>query len=305
MMQTIGITGGTGFVGHHLTQLLRDNGYRVIIFTRDMHKVSRLENVKYSFWSPAEKKFDLTYFKELHAVIHLAGAGVADKRWTKRRKKEILSSRVNGTRFLIERLKEHAPQCKIFIAASAIGFYGIDKKNVIPFHEDHEPAADFLADTCKQWELESLKAAKFARTVILRFGMALGKDDGAFPQFSKPQSFGIMPILGNGRQIISWIHVDDLCNLILWTLRNENVSGIFNAVAPHPVSNKRLMDTIANIKGGIKIPVPVPSIFLEIGLGELATEVLKSCTVSADKIQQAGFTFQYPEIKLAVKDILK
>lgn len=303
-MQTIGITGGTGFVGHHLTQLLQEQGYRVIIFTRDMHKVSRLDNVKYSFWSPSEKKFDVTYLKELHGVIHLAGAGVADKRWTPKRKQEILNSRVRGTHFLIERLREHAPQCKTLVAASAIGYYGWDKKGKTPYHEDEAPAGDFLAETCKKWETESQKASDFARNIILRFGIVLGKDDGAFPQFARPQSFGVVPILGNGKQIISWIHVHDLCRVILWALQNESIKGTYNAVAPHPVSNKRMMDTIANVKGGLKVPVPVPAPLLQAFLGELSSEALKSCTVSADKIISAGFSFKYPDIKTAVKDIL-
>jgi len=305
-MQTIGITGGTGFVGHHLTALLNNNGYRVIIFTRDLHKVSRVKNVKYSFWSPAEKKFDVSYLKELDAVIHLAGAGVADKRWTKKRKEEIRDSRVQGTRFLVERLMQHAPNCKTLIAASAIGFYGEDQpKDSRPFDENGNPAADFLAETCKSWEQESYKAVDCMRTVILRFGIALGADDGAFPQFSKPQNFGIVPILGNGRQMISWIHVDDLCQLIFWSLNNKKIAGVYNAVAPYPVSHKRLMDTIATVKGGLKLRIPVPAPLLKIGLGELSTEILKSCTVSAEKIQQGGFSFQYPDIKAAVKNILE
>lgn len=303
-MQTIGITGGTGFVGHHLTELLKNQGFKVIIFTRDMHKLSRRENVKYSFWSPAEKKFDITYLRQLDAIIHLAGAGIADKRWTKKRKEEIVKSRVKATHFLIERLKEHAPQCKTMIAASAIGYYGSDKKEHIPFREEAEPASDFLAQTCKKWEAETKQAENFLRTVIFRFGIALGEDDGAFRQFSKPQSFGILPILGNGRQMISWIHVDDLCRLILWALQHEEMKGIYNAVAPHPVSSKRLMDTIANLKGGVKLPVPVPAVLLKIGLGELASEALKSCTVSAEKLTQTGFQFQYPDIKTAVRHIL-
>jgi uncharacterized protein (TIGR01777 family) len=302
-MQTIGITGGTGFVGQHLTELLKKHNYRVIIFTRDMHKVSRLENVKYSFWSPPEKKFDVSYLKQLDAVIHLAGASV-EQRWTPSQKEKIIRSRVWGTQFLIERLKEHAPQCKTLIAASAIGYYGEDRKDAAPFHEDTNPANDFLATTCQKWEAESQKAAALMRTVILRFGIVLGRHDGAFPQFARPQNLGVVPIIAGGLQTISWIHITDLCRIILWCIENENIRGVYNAVAPHPVSNKRLMDTIAKGKGGIKIPIPVPGIFLKAGLGEVAKEVLKSCTVSADKIQQAGFSFQFNDIKAAVKDIL-
>jgi uncharacterized protein (TIGR01777 family) len=303
-MQTVGITGGTGFIGHHLTELLKNNGYRVIVFTRDMHKVSRLENVKYSFWSPSEKKFDISWFKELDAVIHLAGAGV-DKRWTKKRKDEIVKSRVKGTQFLIERLKEHASKCKTLVAASAIGYYGANKEGETPFHEDAPPSNDFLANTCRQWEEETHKADDLLRTVILRFGIVLGKDDGAFPQFARPQNFGIVPILGNGKQIISWIHIDDLCHIILWAIKNENIRGTFNAVAPNPVSQKQLLKTIAKEKGGLKFPVYVPDTLLRIGLGEMAHEVLKSATVSAEKIQRSGYSFHYPTVEKAVRNILQ
>lgn len=303
-MQTIGITGGTGFVGHHLAALLKEFGYRVIIFTRDMHKVSRVENVKYSFWSPTEKKFDVTYLKQLDGVIHLAGAGVADKRWTQKRKDEIVNSRVQTTEFLVNCFRQHAPKCKTMIAASAIGYYGADQKGSPPFTEDMPPASDFLAETCRKWENASLQAVDFMRTVVLRFGIVLGSDDGAFPQFAKPQNFGIVPILGNGRQIISWIHIDDLSKLILWLLKNDTIHGIYNAVAPNPISNHELMNTIARIKGGVKLRLSVPSPLLRLGLGEMATEVLKSCTVSAGKIQQAGFSFQFPDADHAVQNIL-
>jgi uncharacterized protein len=303
-MDTVGITGGTGFIGHHLCKLLIDNHYNVIIFTRDMHKVSRLKHVKYSYWSPAEKKFDVSYFKQLQGVIHLAGAGI-DKRWTKKRKEEIVNSRVEGTKFLIEKLAEHAPQCKTFIAASAIGYYGSDPTNNIPFYEEAPPADDFLAHTCKLWEEQSHQAETWMRTVILRFGIVLGKDDGVFRQFANPQNFGIVPILGNGKQIISWIHVDDLCHIIQWALKHPDLKGTYNAVAPHPVSQKELMKTIAKVKGGIKLPIYVPNPVLKAVLGELAGEVLKSSTVKADKIMRAGYQFIHPQIDKAVANILQ
>ncbi len=291
-------------MGHHLVKLLKDSGYEVIIFTRDMHKVSRVEHVKYSYWSPNDKKFDVSYMRRLDAVVNLAGASV-EKRWTKKQKQEIVKSRVDSTGFLIGCLKEHAPQCKTIISASAIGYYGPDRDGREPFHEDAPPAEDFLANTCKLWEEASHKAQEQMRTVILRFGIVLGEDDGAFPQLSKPQNFGIVPILGNGKQVMSWIHIQDLCRIIAWALHTDELKGTFNAVAPHPISYKQLMKTIARKKGGIKLPIYIPDFALKVGLGEMASEVLKSTTVSADKIQQAGFEFKYPTVENAVANILQ
>src|SRR5688572_3546651 len=157
-MQTIGITGGTGFIGHHLSDLLLKMGYKVIIFTRDMHKVTRRESVKYTYWNPDQNKFDLSYFDDIVAVINLAGAGLADKRWTEKRKQEIVYSREHSTEFLIEKLREHAPNCKTLISASAINYYGPDRKGAIPFHEDEPATHDFLGSVCERWEAAAHKA---------------------------------------------------------------------------------------------------------------------------------------------------
>lgn len=303
-MRTIGITGGTGFVGHHLAAMLLAAGHNVVIYTRDMHKVSRRPHVKYSYLCPSEQKFDLTYFRELDAVINLAGAGIADKRWTKARKEEIVNSRVQGTSFLVDKLKYHAPQCRTFISASAIGYYGADRPGATPFHEDAPPGEDFLGNTCRLWEQAAYEAADSMRLTILRFGIVLGREHGMFPQLEHPQRFGIVPMLGSGKQIISWIHISDLCRAILWVLNDETISGIYNAVAPQPVSQKQIMKAIAHEKGGIKLPVHVPEALLKIGLGQLSTEVLKSATVSSDKIQRAGFSFLYPDIASAIHAIL-
>lgn len=303
-MQAIGITGGTGFIGHHLSDLLLSKGYKVIVFTRDMHKVTRRESVKYTYWNPDEGKFDLSYFDDIVGVINLAGAGLADKRWTEKRKQDIIRSRVHSTEFLIERLREHAPNCKTLISASAINYYGADRTGYVPFHEEVPAASDFLGTVCKLWEQAAHKADDFLRTVIFRFGIVLGKDDGAFPRLADPQSMGLVPIIGSGRQVMSWIHISDLCNMLVWAVMHETINGTFNAVAPHPVSQKRLMTTIAQEKGGIKIPFHVPNRLLSWILGEMPIAVMKSVLVSADKVQQAGFVFKYPTIEETVKNIL-
>ena len=139
---------------------------------------------------------------------------------------------------------------------------------------------------------------------MLRFGIVLGKEAGAFPQFAKPMDYGVVPILGSGGQVMSWVEIHDLCRAILYALEHNDVRGTYNIVAPGHVSHRELMNTIATVKGGIKIPVHVPSVLLKVLLGEMSTEVLKSCTVSADKIINAGFTFEHPDITSAVKAIL-
>lgn len=303
-MSTIGITGGTGFVGQHVATLLRKRGDEVVIFTRHMPKERPLERTRYALWDADKGTCDTEAMSTLDGVIHLAGAGIADKRLTDKRKREIVDSRVMGTNFLVAQLRAHAPKCKGMVSASATGFYGADEDGSIPFKETAKPAKDFLGDTCRQWEAASQTASDFLDTAILRFGIVLGKESGAFPQFVQPMGFGVMPILGSGRQVVSWIEVDDLARLILFALDNK-LRGIYNAVAPNPVTHKQLMQTIAKEKGGLKIPVPVPAFLLKIALGELSEEVLKSCTVSAQKTLATGFSFNYPEIDSAVKAILR
>lgn len=304
-MEIIGITGGTGFIGKHLTALLVEKGYKVVILTRESGKTATGPAISYSHWDPENNICDPEVVKTLHAVVHLAGAGIADKRWTPARKVEIVNSRIVGTRFLVKQLKQHAPQCQKLVGASAIGYYGPDRQGVIPFTEDQPAYADFLGNICQMWEFEENVAAHFLPCAILRFGIVLGRESGAFPEFVKPLSYGIMPILGNGKQVISWIHIDDLCRMILFMLEHDNAQGTYNAVAPKPVNNRKLMHEIAHAKGGFKIPIRVPSFILKLLMGEMSIEVLKSCTVSAQKIQDAGFTFQYDTIDKAVQAILE
>jgi uncharacterized protein len=304
-MRTIGITGGTGFVGRHVTKLLRESGHQVIIFTRNpLKKGKDKDNVTYCYWSPHENKCDLTCIQRVDAMIHLAGASIAEKRWTQKRKAEIVTSRVESTEFLVKKLREHAPNCKVLISASAIGYYGSDNDHK-PFHEDDRPADDFLGSTCQQWEQAALQASDFVRTIILRFGIVLGKEAGALKEFSRPIKFGVKPVLGSGRQVISWIHIDDLVRAIYHCILEQDIKGIYNAVAPQPVTNRSLMKTIARERGGIAIPAPVPAFMLKLMLGEMSTEVLKSCTVSADKLHATGFQFEYPEISGAVRQLLR
>lgn len=301
-IKTIGITGGTGFVGKHVTKLLEEHGYHVVIFTRHPEKYQKTGNVKYAYWNPDEQKCDLRMMEKLNGMINLAGESIAGKRWTDKRKQQIVESRVKGTEYLVTQLKQYASQCEVLVSASASGYYGADRGGG-PFKEDAIPAKDFLGLTCLRWEEAAKTAQNAMRTVITRFGIALGKEAGMYKELATPMNFGIAPILGNGRQVVSWIHIDDLARILVKAIEDERMDGVYNAVAPEPATHKQIVHTMADEKGGIKIPMPVPAPGVKIALGEMSEEVLKSCTVSSEKIEAAGYNFYYHTIQQAVSAI--
>lgn len=300
--KTIGITGGTGFVGRHISRLLTEQGHKVIIFSR--HPKPAKGAVQYAVWHPDASQIDKDALQEINVMINLAGAGVADKRWTAKRKEEIRKSRVEATYFLLEALKTYAPNCVAFVAASATGYYGPDRNGSTPFKETDPPYNDFLASVCIEWEAASFSALDKFRTTVLRTGIVLGKDGGAWPELTSPMRFGIVPILGSGRQTVSWIHVEDLARMYIEAALTEAYSGVYNAVASRPVTHRVLMQTIARAKGGLKIPAPVPPFVLQLIMGDASVEVLKSCTVSSEKVEGEGFVFRYPTIEGAVASVI-
>ncbi|MCD6063658.1 MAG: hypothetical protein K0R82_1569 [Flavipsychrobacter sp.] len=303
MTRTIGITGGTGFIGRHLAAELVKHDFQVVIFTRSPEKRKRKPKFTYAYWNPAANKIDVGALKQVDTMVHLAGAGIADKRWTKKRKKEIVDSRVKATDFLVSQLRQYAPECRTLIAASAMGYYGADKHKR-PFTESDPPNSDFLAQTCVKWEKASMSANDFLRTVIFRFGHVLGKDGGAFPKFLQPIKFGLVPIIGSGRQVLSWIHIDDHIHMLYSAITDEQYKGVYNAASPHAVTYKKLMKTIAQKKGGLKFTAHIPTALLKLSLGEVSKELYKSTTVSAQKLLDTGFQFQYPAIEQAVGNLL-
>jgi uncharacterized protein len=302
-MYTILITGGTGMIGKALTSALLEKDHNVIIVSRNPEKYTASSSrVSYAGWNIADQTIDREAIAKSDYIIHLAGAGVADKRWTKKRKKEIVDSRVESGKLLVKALKENANNVKAVISASGIGWYG-EGNGPRKFEEPDPPADDFLGQTCKQWE-ESLEPVSLMgkRLVTLRTGIVLSNDGGVLKEFSKPLRFGIATILGNGKQIISWVDIDDLVRIYIAAIENEEMNGVYNAVAPAPVSNKELVLQLAKTKRGrFFIPIYVPSFILKIVLDEMSVEVLKSASVSCDKIHFTGFTFLYPSLQAAIK----
>ncbi|HEX6191429.1 MAG TPA: TIGR01777 family oxidoreductase [Chitinophagaceae bacterium] len=307
-MATVMITGGTGMIGSALTKSLIDKGYNVIILTRGKEKiVSATGAMEYSKWDVEKGEIDKDAVKRADFIIHLAGAGIADKRWTRRRKLEIVNSRVEGGKLLAKALKEYTNQVKAVITASAIGWYGPDPTipNPHPFTETDPASSDFLGSTCKQWEQSLEPVTELGKRLVkIRTGIVLSKKGDVLGEFRKPLRFGIATILGNGKQVMSWVHLDDLVRIYITAIENEKLHGTYNAVAPKPVANKELVITLAKkIKGNYFIPVHVPSFVLRTVLGQMSIEVLKSATVSSEKIKMAGFVFQFPTIEAALNHI--
>ncbi len=294
-------------VGKHLTKHLTGNGYRVIILTRTLPSQKPTNNgIEYALWNVENKTIDLNAIQNADFIVHLAGAGVVDKKWTSAYKAEILKSRTESSALLFHALQNNPHSIKAVVSASAIGWYGEDPApGKFGFTESDKAADGFLGDTCKQWE-ESIEAVEKLgiRLVKVRIGIVLSNEGGALAEFKKPIQFGVAGILGDGNQVVSWIHIDDLCRIFTAGIENEQLRGSYNAVAPNPVSNKILtLELAKQMKGKFYIPINVPKFALKIMLGDRSVEVLKSTTVNCDKIKQTGFTFLYPSIESALAQL--
>jgi uncharacterized protein (TIGR01777 family) len=310
-MATILITGGTGLVGRAVSKLLVSKGYEVILLSRGAGKGSAdAQPYEVAQWDPEKQTIDTAAVQKADYIIHLAGAGVADKRWSKKRKQEIVDSRVKGGELLVKALKETPNKVQAVISASAIGWYGADeirKPGKKAFTEDDPADTEFLGETCKLWEASIDPVQELGKRLVkFRLGIVLSKEGGALAEFRKPVRFGVAAILGSGRQVISWIHVDDVARLLVFAIENEKIRGVYNAVASQPVTNKHFVNVLAEkIKGRFYIPFYVPSFVLKIMLGEMSVEVLKSATVSNTKISNTGFQFLFPTVEAALADLTK
>lgn len=308
-MPVVLVTGGTGLIGKSLTRHLTAKGYEVIILSRTPPLDSDNGKVTYAAWDIAEQKIDSSAIAKADYIINLAGAGVMEKRWTKKYKKEIIESRTKSSELIIKTLEETNNHVKAVLSASAQGWYGEDPaKKLIKgegFVENDPADENFLGETCRLWEQSIEPVIKQGKRLVkLRIGIVLSNAGAAFSEFKKPLRFGIAGILGDGKQVISWIHIDDLCRIFIYAIENEQLSGSYNAVAPVSVSNKNLILKLAKLtRGQFFIPVHIPQFILKIILGEKSIEILKSTTVSSEKIRKAGFTFLYPSIDVALKEL--
>jgi uncharacterized protein (TIGR01777 family) len=263
--------------------------------------------VRYAPWNMEEGTVDRQAFQAADIVVHLAGENIGEKKWTAKRKEEILNSRVKASEVLIKSIREIPNKIKTVVAASAIGWYGPDPKipNPKPFLETDEHYPDFLGETCRKWEESIQPVAQFGKRLVkIRTGLVLSNKGGILPEMKKPVRFGAAGILGGGRQVVSWIHIDDLVRIYLHAIVTPSIHGVYNAVAPKPVSNKEFAMKLAKeLKGSFYVPLHIPAFALRMMLGEMSVEILKSATVSCEKIRKTGFNFVFPSIESALNEL--
>ena len=300
-MAKVLITGGSGLVGQRLAALLEQRGYQIHILSRS--RSGERDGRRYFKWS-IENGFIEEGALDTDHIVHLAGAGVADKKWTQRRKREITDSRVQSTRLLADSLVAAPGRVKSMVSASAVGYYGNRGGEIL--NEDATPGNDFLAGVCRQWETEANQIGERCGLPvgILRIGIVLSKDGGALPKIAGPVRFGVSAILGNGKQYYPWIHIDDLCSMIIHAMENR-LEGVYNAAAPDPVPLKELVKALARVLGRPFIPAPTPEFILKIAMGEMAAMVLNGQRTSADKILASGYSFNYDELDEALASIYR
>jgi uncharacterized protein len=301
MNHKILITGASGLVGSRLTELLVLKGHEVVHLGRR----KKSGTVSSFVWDVERKFIDATALEGVTTIIHLAGAGIADKRWTTPRKKEILESRTHSTRLLFETLKNTHHTVTTFVGASAIGYYGLGLTDEV-FTEEQKCGTGFLADVTKAWEKETDTIAVLGmRLVKLRIGIVLSEKGGALAEMAKPIRMGVGSPLGTGKQHLSWIHIDDLCELFIKSVEDKKMLGAYNAVGTSWATNEELTKAIASVlKKPLWLPA-VPNFVLKIILGEMADMVLMGSKVSSKKIQETGFQVKYGKLDEALRDLLR
>jgi uncharacterized protein len=304
----VAVTGATGFVGPRLVERLNADGHTVVVLTRSLSRgkqvfpASAFPNVEVFAYTPLESGEWQAVISGCDGVVNLAGEPIAEGRWTPQRKQAILDSRKIGTEKIVEAIAQANPKPSVLVNSSAIGYYGTSETAI--FDESSPAADDFLAQVCQAWETAASKVKESGtRLVILRTGIVLGMG-GAIAKMLPPfQLFAGGP-LGSGHQWVSWIHREDLVNLILTALTQPNMEGTFNATAPNPVPMAELCNTLGEV---LSRPswLPVPDFALEALLGDAAVVVLEGQKVLPKQTQASGFKYQYPFVKQALQEVVQ
>lgn len=291
------VTGGTGLIGSRLVPLLREKGYRTHIVSRSASKDPDVFH-----WNVQRGMLEREALEGVNHIIHLAGAGLAEKRWTKKRKQEIIDSRVQSAKLLYDSVERWGINLQTFISPSGIDYY--DDFGDQAIKEDMNPGDDFLSHVCVQWEEASKQFNTLnARTIQLRVGLVLSPEGGMLKEVLQPLKFGVAPYFGSGRQLYSWVHIDDVCRAFIFALENDRLSGPFNIVAGNPVTNKSFIRTLKKAAGKPALTFGVPAFALRLVFGELADAVLGSANISVEKIKDRGFELRFDRLELALKHL--
>jgi len=301
-METILITGGAGLVGKHLSRKLKGKGYNVALLSRYPGHNSVIPSY---FWDPSIDEIDPDALTNADYIVHLTGTGIGDKRWTARRRKEIIDSRVKTAELIFRKIRESGKNVKAFITASGTGYYGMMTSDRICSEAD-PPAGDFLGEVCRLWEEAADRFSEAgSRVVKIRTGIVLARDGGVLSRIKTPVRFGIGSPIGNGNQYVPWIHIDDLCSIFIKAIEDQEMSGAFNAAAPEFISNTDLMKSLAQALGKPFWFPKIPAFVMRMLFGKMSGILLEGSRVSSEKIRSAGFSFQFPELKDALRDLLR
>lgn len=301
-MKTVLIAGGSGLIGTYLTEKLLLLGCSVRWLGRNTSKKCP-KGVRIYFWDPFENKIDTAAFEGVDTLINLAGAGVADEKWSTARKQYVIESRTRSAKLLIDTISlGDFPILKFVLNASAIGYYGDQGEQLLTV--ENPPAQTFLAQVCQQWEQSAKGFESLGLSLsVLRIGVVLTKKGGALEKMKQPVFWGVGAPLGTGCQYLSWVHVEDLTALIIF-LCQERKKGVFNGVSPNPVTNKTFTKVLAKVLHRPLLLPNVPSFVLKVLLGEMSAVVLESQRVSEAPNQEIGFQYKFPNLHLALNDLL-
>jgi uncharacterized protein len=301
-MKNILISGGTGFVGKHITDLLTKDQFKIFILTRNANNKPKHENVTYVEWLTPQSMPE-NNLPKIDAVINLAGESI-NGRWTDDKKQKILNSRLKATESLLNLAKKLSEPPSVWINASAIGYYGTSEKEVFT-EQTTRHGSDFLAEVVKAWEIKASEAKDLGcRTVFTRFGLVLGRDGGVLPQLILPYRFFAGGTVGSGEQWISWVHVEDVARLIKEALQNDKYEGPVNVTAPGPVTMKEFGQVTGDV---MHRPhwLPAPSFAFKLIFGEMSMLILKGQQVLPEKAANYDFSFSFPHLKGALHDLLQ
>ncbi len=300
--RTILITGGTGLIGTRLTNKLLNEGYNVTLLTRKIHRQHITSNVLYLEWDYYSSFPYTEELKKTLAIIHLAGANVAEKRWDDKYKKEILASRIEPIKRLRDAVSDLEMKPEVFISSSGINFYG--DRGAEQLDESSDQGSGFLTDVTVQWEKETSMFQNIGvRAVSLRTGVVLSPDSGALKKMLTPFKFFVGGPLGNGRQYFSWIDIADVVNMYVFALKSKSLTGAFNAVAPNPVTMNEFAETLGKVMRRPSF-IKVPAVALKLLLGEVAVEILGSQRVIPTRMLEAGFQFTYSTLEASLRHLL-